>query len=79
MWAKNMWERISHLINTMAPDPVEMAALRVISTNSIEKTATITLTLSFKLPVKYNFQKCCTTSSVISSAAEREVSIMGNQ
>ena len=45
MWAKNMWERIPHLINTMAPDPVEMAALRVISTNSIEKTATRTITL----------------------------------
>ena len=40
---QNMWERIPHPINTMAPDPVEMAALHGIPTNSIEKTATITL------------------------------------
>ena len=62
----------------MVPDPVEMAALRVISINSIENTATITLTLSFKPPVKYNFQKCCTSSSVITSEAEREAT-KGNQ
>ena len=38
-----------YLINAMAPDPVEMAALRVISINSIENTATITLTLSLTI------------------------------
>lgn len=71
-------EQKIYLIIAMAPDSVKMAALRVVSINIIENTATITLTLSFKPPVKYSYQKCCTSSSVITSEAETEVTL-GNQ